>query len=397
MDKRFKFTDARIKALPANPSTSASTDLEFSDFSTDGAAVSGLKCLVGRTGNKRFLFRYIFNSRKRSITLGRFPDINVSYARKTVREYRSLLAEGIDPKARQDEQNAVPTVSEFFWNTYLPLQKKHKKSWGHDIQRFRKHIEPKLGDIVFRELKASQVQQLQLELNSANDRRSALAESTCNRVIALLKTMGQIAIRLDILDVNEAMKIKLLREDNARTRFLDAHEMKAVIAEARSFHNPFIGGYIALLAITGCRRSEIGLAKHSDLDKDNRTLFIPMTKSGKSRVVYLSDLALEIINSTPIVAGNPYIFPGRLEGKPIKDCRIAFQQILRAAGIKDPEEVVLHTLRHSVASNLVSAGHSLYDVKNQLSHESIQSTQRYAKLTVQRQRDTSEALSKLIS
>ncbi len=48
MQKSFRFTNASIKALPANTDT-RSTELEVSD-----TEVIGLKCLSGRTGNKRF-------------------------------------------------------------------------------------------------------------------------------------------------------------------------------------------------------------------------------------------------------------------------------------------------------------------------------------------------------
>lgn len=404
MNKKFKFADARIRALPANPSTSASTDLEVSDISDDGSNAVGLKCLSGKSGkssksgSKRFLFRYTFNSRKRSIALGRFPDINVATARKAARRYRAMLAEGIDPKAEQEEQKLQPTVSEFFWNTYLPYQKQHTRpgSWGHEIHRFRKHVEYRVGHLRFRELKASQVLQIQLDLNSPTSHRPALAEATCNRVVAVLKSMGQLAIRMDVIDVNEAMKVKQLRENNIRTRFLDANELKAVITEARKFKNRFIGGLIAMLAVTGCRKSEITLATHSNLDKANRTLFLPMTKNGQSREVYLSEIAMEILNETPIKPGSPYIFAGRIAGQPIKDCRDAFQKILGNAGIPKPEELVLHSLRHSVASCLVSAGMTLYDVKYQLGHQCIQSSARYSKQTLERQRNTSNKLCELV-
>jgi len=398
MNKQFKFTDARIRALPANPATSASTDLEVSDVSDDGSSALGLRCLSGKGGSKRFLFRFTFNSRKRSIALGRFPDINVATARKAARRYRAMLAEGIDPKAEQETQKQQPTITEFFWNTYLPYQKKHTRysSWDHERQRFMKHINPRYGHILFRELKASQVLQLQLDLNTPNSHRPALAESTCNRVVAVLKTMGQLAIRMDVIDVNEAMKVKQLREDNIRTRFLDAKELKAVITEARNFKNPYIGGLIAMLAVTGCRKSEISLAKPSHLDKAKRTLYLPMTKNGQSREVYLSDIALEILNETPIKPDSPYLFAGRIRGQPIKDCRVAFQKILRNAGIPNPEELVLHSLRHSVASCLVSAGMTLYDVKYQLGHMCIQSSARYSKQSLERQRNTSDKLCELV-
>lgn len=46
------------------------------------------------------------------------------------------------------------------------------------------------------------------------------APSTCNRALAILKTMGRYALRQDVLEKNEADKIPLLKENNHRTRFL---------------------------------------------------------------------------------------------------------------------------------------------------------------------------------
>ena len=89
MIKKFKFTNDRIRSLPANEKSSSSTELKVTD-----TELVGFKCLSGKSGNKRFLLRYTFNGRKRSINLGRFPDIDVAAARKAVRSYRARLAEG---------------------------------------------------------------------------------------------------------------------------------------------------------------------------------------------------------------------------------------------------------------------------------------------------------------
>jgi integrase len=238
---------------------------------------------------------------------------------------------------------------------------------------------------------------LQLDLNTSINHRPALSDATCNRVIAILKSMSQLAIRMGVLEINEALKIKQLREDNIRTRFLDMNQLKAVISEARKIHNKSIGGLIAMLAVTGCRLGEIRLAEKSHLDVDKRILFLPMTKNGHSREVYLSDIALKILEERPFKADNPYLFPGRAQGQPLKDCRVTFQKILINAGIPNPEELVLHSLRHSVASCLVSAGMTLYDVKYQLGHLCIQSSARYSKQTLERQRKTSNKLCELVS
>lgn len=65
MQKKFKFTNAKLKAIKPHDKGSPSTELELSDDSD----VSGLKLLVGKSGSKRFLLRYTFKSKKRSIAI----------------------------------------------------------------------------------------------------------------------------------------------------------------------------------------------------------------------------------------------------------------------------------------------------------------------------------------
>jgi len=389
--KRFKFTNALLKALPANDAKSASTELEFSD-----TEVIGLKCLSGKTGNKRYLLRYTFQSQKKSISIGNIKDIDIATARKIARKLKAKVADGIDPKAEKDSYKSQPTVSEFFWNSYLPYIKKHKKSWDKDVQRFRDYIEPKLGNIRYVLLKAIDIQNLQFAMVDRSKTGKTYAAGTCNRTLAVLKTMGKYAVQLEVIERNIAMRIKQLKENNIRTRYLDIDEMQRVIHQARLYPNKAAGGFIAMLYITGARCSELLNAKWEQLDLDKRELFIPMTKNGKSRMIYLTDMGLAIINAIPKVEGNPYIFAGKIKGKPIASPRCAYAIVLREACISDLHEVCFHTARHSVATALVSTGHSLYDVKAQLAHSSIQSSERYAKLTPERMRKTSNVMNDLL-
>lgn len=191
-----------------------------------------------------------------------------------------------------------------------------------------------------------------------------------------------------------------MKEDNARTRFLSIEEMKRVIEVALQDRNQAAGSFIAMLYLTGARKSEVLLAKWEHVNWEDKTLFVPLTKNGKSRIIYLSTLAIDILEKLPRIAGNPYVFASqhiRCQGKPIGEPRCAYERVLQKAGIEDRDEVCFHTARHSVASALVSSGqYSLYDVKAQLAHASIQSSQRYAKLTSERSRNISEGLSSLI-
>ncbi|MGL4985463.1 MAG: tyrosine-type recombinase/integrase [Plesiomonas sp.] len=390
MQKSFRFTNTAIKALPANTNP-RSTELEFSD-----TEVIGLKCLSGRTGSKRFLLRYTYLGTKKSIGIGRFPDVDVAIARQIARKHKETVALGHDPKQERDNYRAEPTLSEFFHQTYLPYIKRHKKSWDRDLQRYSDYIEPRLGKIRYKDLKARDIQQMLFDMLEGRVRDEPYAPSTCNRTLAILKTMGRYAVRIDALPTNEADKIPLLREENQRTRFFDADEIRRILKAACEYPNKAAGGLIAMLLLTGTRKSEMLNVRHKHIYRDSKTLYIPYTKNGRSRTVYLSDAALEIIDRIPRVGSNPYLFTIKDNGKPMSEPRVAFTKILEQCGI-DKHDVCFHTARHSVASLLISSGqYSLYDVKAQLAHASIQSTERYAKLTPERMRQTGQGVTDLL-
>lgn len=389
MEKRFKFTTSALNSIPANPKDSPSTELEFSD-----TEVVGLKCLSGKTGSKRFLLRYQYNGRKGSLAIGRYPDIDLVTARKIARQHKTAIAMGQDPKTTREKAHAVPTVGEFFHQKYLPLAKKRKSSWRSDLQRFTDHCKP-IAQVRYSELTATQVLKLQMDMSTDRPNRPAYKAATCNRVLAILKTMGKLAMKtLDIPNVAE--RVSLLPENNARTRYCDLDETKRIIKAARAYHCKYTGSFIALLFITGCRFNELRERKWSDLDLGRRTLMIPRTKNGSYHIIYLSDLMTEIFTEIPQIPGNPYIFCGRIDGQPLKDARNAFTHIKQVAQIPNPEEVLFHTARHSVASNLISNGADITSVQKLLNHRSIESTLRYAKLSESKQRETSESLSKMI-
>lgn len=393
MKTKFKFTTANLKSIPPNDKSSASTEKEYSD-----TEVTGLKLLSGKNGSKRFLLRYRFQGRKASISIGAFPDIDLNTARKVARKHKTQLAEGIDPKAERNAKVLTPTISDFFYNTYLPLAKKRKRSWNDDLSRFNNHCSS-IKNLPYDELTAHHVMQLHLNMsetfNSFNQKQT-YAPATCNRVLALLKTVGKLANKL--LDIpNVAEKVSLLPENNARTRYCSIDETKRIIDAALQYENIYTGSFIALLFLLGCRESELRERKWDDLDLVKQTIIVPRTKNGSYHILYLSPLMMEIINKLPRMAGNPYIFIGRYKRHCLSRPNKAFETIKKDAHIATPELVLLHTARHSVASNLISNGVDISSVQKLLNHRSIESTLRYAKLSEGKQRETSACISNMIT
>ena len=139
---------------------------------------------------------------------------------------------------------------------------------------------------------------------------------------------------------------------------------------------------------------EVMRSRHEHLDLEKKSLYLPKTKSGKSRHVALNDAALKIFQTTPRIDGSPWIFPGKDPMKPLNNPTKAWHRILAAAGV---ERCRLHDCRHTFASLAVNAGATLYQVQHLLGHASSVTTQRYSHLSSNTLRSTSQMVANLVS
>jgi integrase len=150
---------------------------------------------------------------------------------------------------------------------------------------------------------------------------------------------------------------------------------------------------ILLLLLTGARRNEITHARWEHVDPETSTLFVPLSKSGKSRYVVLNADAVAVLKSIPRLLGNPYVFPSPVTGRPSASLYFPWHRIRTKAGLGD---VRLHDLRHSFASALVNDGKDLYTVQRLLGHANAKATQRYSHLSRKTLAEAAETMGKVI-
>lgn len=142
---------------------------------------------------------------------------------------------------------------------------------------------------------------------------------------------------------------------------------------------------VELLILTGARCGEIRLAKWSHIDMEESALIVPVSKTGKRRVIYLSERSKNVIvairdKSEALglpATYNSYLVKNPRTGKPYNDFQVSFSRARAAVGIND---VRINDLRHTYASLLIQNGVSLYEVQKLLGHSSPNMTQRYAHL-----------------
>ena len=272
-------------------------------------------------------------------------------------------------------------MTQYFTELYLPYIRSYKKTFDHDRYTYFKNLHPFFGSFTLNEISARDVDRWIAEQSA-----QGYANSTIIKHLVLLKRMMRVAVRWELIAndnaVNNHRKILL---GDLRQRFLTPQKITALIRECYKSHHPFLGYVVELLILTGARCGEIRLAKWSHIDMEESALIVPVSKTGKRRVIYLSERSKNVIvairdKSEALglpATHNSYLVKNPKTGKPYNDFQVSFSRARVAVGIND---VRINDLRHTYASLLIQNGVSLYEVQKLLGHSSLNMTQRYAHL-----------------
>jgi integrase len=350
----------------------------------------GFMLEVRASGRKTFYQRYRDSyGRERQFKIGSARFLTVFQARRKARAVVAKAILGSDPQKERQELRSIPTLSQFARESYLPFAKNAKRSWRTDDTVLRLHILPELGHITFDQVSDRNIAELLRQL-----REAGYASGTTNRVLVLLRFMFNLGRKWGVPGCvsNPTTGLKTT-PDVCRQRFLTNEETQRLLQALDADENKVAACAIKLLLLTGGRRNEITQAKWEYVNWDQRTLLVPIAKSGQARLIRLNTAALELLCSLPRLPSNPYVFPSPVTGRPSASLHFPWSRIRKRSGLLD---VRLHDLRHSFASFLVNRGVSLYVVQGLLGHSHARATQRYAHLTNDTLADAAELIRAVI-
>jgi integrase len=376
-----KLTDRIVRALLAPP---------IGNRVTYDIDVKGFGCRVTAAGNRAFVLNYRRkDGLERRWTIGSFPDWTTGAARDEAKRLKRLIDGGADPVGEQQNVRGAPTISDLcdrFAEGFFPrLRPATARDYGILIA---KYIRPSLGSQKVASVTHSDVAAL-------HRRVSVKAPYQANRTVALLSRLFNLSTRWGWRSDNPAKGVER-NQETKRHRYLSADELARLTAAISEHPDQQAANIFRLLLLTGARRGEVLGAKWDDFDLNNGVWTKPGATT-KQRTVHRVPLSAPTRQLLADLYGDrseaDFVFPGRFAGHRI-ELKGDWAAICRSAEIIG---LRIHDLRHSYASQLVSAGFSLPIIGALLGHTQPATTHRYAHLQDDPLRAATERVGALIA
>lgn len=291
---------------------------------------NGIFLRIRPSGAKSWLYCFRLSGDRTllQMTLGSFEDVSLKEVRVKLPELRKLVAQGIDPRTARaaaiTENTQAITMQALFknWIEFVKIAKEITPKWMKQHEtRWNRHLKNPLGKLLAKDITRA-------HLASVLDgmTRKGIKEET-RRALTTLNLMLDYGLTRHLVDQNPARLLKpkdfAASPNRPRDRALSLVELHKLwitldqtmqprdgIAKT-SILSPITVNAIKLLILTGARRGEICAMRWDELDLDAEKWVLPSskTKNRLAHVVYLSKLAVKIINELkPLTDASPYVF-----------------------------------------------------------------------------------------
>jgi integrase len=191
------------------------------------------------------------------------------------------------------------------------------------------------------------------------------------RELGILKHLLNYAVENEFIPANPAATVKPPKAPAGRVRYLQPPELKALLEVCPDW----LRAPVALAATTGMRRGEILGLRWLHVDLENSRLWLPQTKNGTGRVVYLNATAKAALSSLQREGEAPGALVFDLNADVVTH---TFKSKCTDLGIVDFR---FHDLRHTAASWMRMSGVDLHTVATLLGHKDLRMTARYSHLS----------------
>ncbi|WP_066092672.1 tyrosine-type recombinase/integrase [Xanthomonas massiliensis] len=347
----------------------------------------GLYALPGPNGRHGWRLDYRVHNTRKTISLGVYPDVSLTEARKRREEARQMVAAGIDPSENRKAEKAAGAERaansfEVIAREWLASQKAGWTDSHHakQVARLENHAFPWIGKKPIAEVGVADLRPLLDKMAKAEHNEQA------HRVMAAVASVFKYAVATGRAERNPAADLSAALPPRRKRSFPTITDPKAIGGLLRA-----IDGYqgtattiaaLKLAPLTFVRPGELRGARWKEVELDHadgpRWVIPPerrkLRKDAKENpttephVVPLSRQAAAILHELQPLTGNrEFVFPGVRDPKrPMSENTI--NAALRNIGY-DGDTIVGHGFRHMASTLLNEQGFNPDAIERQLAHK----------------------------
>ncbi len=285
---------------------------------------------------------------------------------------------GEDPTIIKNKRTAKEVITFGMVADEYLIYRENKISAGSfaDIKsKYNKHIKPYFENKDIADITKEDIETI------SSDKKNMLSDTTLNIITKLIGTIFNFAIDERKLKIeNPAKKAHVYSIDNERDRHLTKEEIYILLEKTKEKDN--MTYIFTLLALTtGGRLNTICNIQKKHINLSKRVIVLKDFKRQKTYRGYIKKEYFELIkNHIKDLKPNDFILGS---GDIVKQVQRRLRPILNDLFNQDLEKddrknrVVIHSLRHTFASQLIENNVPIFVVQKLMNHSNIKTTMRY--------------------
>lgn len=330
--------------------------------------------IVYSSGSRGWLFKYKFNKKEKSLSLGKFPATSQKEARRKRDDLSELLDKGIDPSAARKanqtiektiEKNTFESVALEWWHTRTKEQSENYRN--KVLRNFEINVFPYLGNLPIADIKPMQI------LDAMRRIENRGANETAHRTLNLIKRVYDYAIITERATHNQAATLTKALQPAKEKHYPSIIEPLEVGKLLRSIYD-YKGEFttccaLKLAPLFFVRPGELRQAEWKDFNFTTNEWRFTASKTKTEHILPLAWQAIEILKELHLVTGNgKYLFPSiRTKTRSISDNTL--NAALRALGIPK-DKMCMHGFRATARTMLDERLEYLpHIIEHQLAHK----------------------------
>ncbi len=331
----------------------------------------GLSLEVRTTGKKCWRFRGTHNGKELLLGLGVYPEVSLATARERCREFREMLARGINPSTKRKEEKAAQADVLTFEALALDWHVRTKSKWsdGHAsriLYRLRREIFPFIGKLPANDIPPKKILEV---LRIMENRGATDLAHRMHQVVGQVLRYGVATGRVDrdnSADLRGALTPVVHRHHPCPKDPRSIAALMLAIYDYQGSH--IVRCALRLTPLVFVRPGELRRAKWSEIDAEAAEWRYFVTKTKTQHIVPLARQAVDVLKDLrPLTGQGLYVFPSRRsDSRPMSEN--AINAALRTMGFSR-DEITAHGFRGMASTALNEMGWNYDAIERQLAHK----------------------------